>query len=95
QASVTEQPDNEMLQLLNNLKNQLLDQYLPDYRPPELKQGLDKTGVELLDRLELSLEQYMNQHKQGVAKALQELVDSIETDRLSALNTTEEYAMVV
>lgn len=94
-ASATVLPDNQLLYSLNELKNQLLDQYLPDYRPPELKHTLDQEAIGLLDRLEESLAQYMQQHKQGVAWALQELVDSIETDRLSALNTTEEYAMVV
>lgn len=95
QVSNTKLPDLVLLQILANLRNQLLDQYLPDYRPSELKQALDNTGVNLLDRLEKSLDQHMQQHKQGVAWALQELVSSIETDRQAALNTTEEYAMVV
>jgi DNA polymerase III delta prime subunit len=95
QASNTKLPDVGLLKNLANLSNQLLDQYLPDYRPPELKQALDNAGIDLLDRLEESLDQYMQQHKQGAAWALQDLVSSIETDRQAALKTTEEYAMVV
>jgi DNA polymerase III delta prime subunit len=95
QASDTRQPTLGLLQSLKKLRNQLLDQYLPDYRPPELKQTLDKRGVNLLDNLEVSLKQHMQQHKQGVAWALQELANSIESNRQAALKTTEEYAMVV
>ena len=88
-------PDTELFQQLSELKVQLLDQYLPDYRPPELKQALNQHGKDLLDSLERDLEKFMLQHKQGVAWALQELATSIETDRQSALSTTEDYAMVV
>lgn len=95
QTSITHLPDPQLFQRLTHLKNQLLDQYLPDYRPPEIKQALNRAGVDLLNRLEESLDQYMQQHKQGVAWALQELASSIETDRQAALTATEEYAMVV
>ncbi|MGB2221971.1 DEAD/DEAH box helicase [Neptunomonas sp.] len=95
QAADTALPPPGLLQSLNILRNQLLNQYLPDYRPPELKQTLDNRGVNLLDDLEVSLEQHMQQHKHGVAWALQELANSIDTDRQAALKTTEEYAMVV
>lgn len=88
-------PDIELFQQLSALKDQLLDKYLPDFRPPELKQALNQEGKDLLDLLERDLEQFMLQHKQGIAWALQELATSIETDRQSALSTTEDYAMVV
>jgi len=95
QAAETQQADDGLLQLLEDLQNQLLDQHLPDYRPPELKQALDDAGLKLIDQIESALDQQMQQHKQGVAWALQELASSIETDRQTALATTEEYAMVV
>lgn len=94
-ASKSHRPDSKLLQALTRLQNQLLDQYLPDFRPPELKRALDQTGQDLLNRLEDALDQQMQQRKQGVAWALQELVSSIETDRSAALKTTEAYAMVV
>lgn len=95
QVIATPSPSIELLQQLLKLKDQLLDQYIPDYRPPELKQSLNQQGKDLLDRLDKNLEQFMLQHKQGVAWALQELATSIETDRQAALRTTEDYAMVV
>ncbi|MCZ2722387.1 AAA domain-containing protein [Marinomonas sp. 15G1-11] len=95
QASKTTLAEDELLTALVELKNQLLDEYLPDYRPPELKQALDETGICLLNKLDRSLAQYRQEHKQGVAWALQELANSIDMDRQAALSTTEEYAMVV
>ena len=95
QVIATPSPSIELLQQLLKLKDQLLDQYIPDYRPPELKQSLNQQGKDLLDRLDKNLYQFMSQHKQGVAWALQELATSIETDRHAALSTTEDYAMVV
>ena len=95
QMIATPSPSIELLQQLLKLKDQLLDQYIPDYRPPELKQSLNQQGKDLLDRLDKNLEQFMLQHKQGVAWALQELATSIATDRQAALRTTEDYAMVV
>jgi len=95
QASETTLAEDELLTGLVELKNQLLDHYLPDYRPPELKQALDKAGINLLNKIDRSLAQCRQEHKQGVAWALQELANSIEMDRQAALSTTEEYAMVV
>ncbi len=95
QALETTLAEDELLTRLVELKNQLLDQYLPDYRPPELKQVLDKTGTSLLNKLDHSLTKYIQEHNQGVTWALQELANSIEMDRQAALSTTEEYAMVV
>ena len=83
------------LQQLEQLKKRLLDQFLPDYRPPVLKQGLDAQGQKLLNQLEYALEEHIQQHQQGVAWALQELASSIETDHQAALETVEDYAMVV
>lgn len=95
QAASSANATDQLLQQLNITKNLLLDQYLPDYRPPELKQTLDPQGSELLNQLESALEQHVQQQKQGVAWALQELAASIETDHQGAIKTVEEYAMVV
>ena len=95
QAATSTSSDEQQLQQLQNAKNRLLDQFLPDYRPPELKQALDFQGLELLNQLESALEEHIQQHQQGVAWALQELASSIETDHQAALKTVEEYAMVV
>tara|TARA_R110002167_G_C12704686_1_gene654213 strand:+ start:3291 stop:6824 length:3534 start_codon:yes stop_codon:yes gene_type:complete len=85
----------QQLQQLEQIKNRLLDQFLPDYRPPELKMALDTRGMELLHQLESALETHVQQHQQGVAWALQELASSLETDHQAALKTVEDYAMVV
>ena len=95
QASRTQQPDQEFLKQLADLQTRLLDQYLPDYRPPGLKYTLDQEGRDLLNKLEQYLSDHLQQHKQGVAWALQELVNNIKTKRTSALDTVEEYSMVI
>ncbi|PHS64292.1 MAG: hypothetical protein COB09_07895 [Thalassobium sp.] len=95
QAATSTSIGEQQLQLFIQAKNHLLDQFLPDYRPPLLKQALDTQGTELLNQLEYALEEHIRQHQQGVAWALQELASSIETDHQAALKTVEEYAMVV
>ena len=84
--------------LLNRLvvgKNALLDQFLPDYRPSELKHHLDEEGLKLIDQLERHLESKVTQRKQGVAWALEQLAASMEMDRTAAMATAEEYSMVI
>lgn len=95
QAAASNCIDERQLQQLNQVKNDLLDQLLPDYRPPELKHALDTQSIELLNRLDSALEAHIQQHQHGVAWALQELASSIETDHQAALKTVESYAMVV
>lgn len=95
QAASSDNAMDQLLQQLGKTKNRLLDQYLPDYRPPELKHKLDAKGTELLNQLESALQEHVQRQQQGIAWALQELASSIETDHQSAINTVEEYAMVV
>lgn len=95
QTEASNRIDERQLQQLNQIKNDLLDQFLPDYRPPELKHALDTQCIELLNRLDSELETHIQQHQHGVAWALQELASSIETDHQAALKTVESYAMVV
>lgn len=95
QATTSNSLDEQQLQQLNQARNRLLDQFLPDYRPYELKQALDTKGIELLNQLDSALEEYVQQHQHGIAWALQELVSGIETDHQAALKTVEDYAMVV
>jgi hypothetical protein len=95
QAATSTSLDEQQLQHVIQAKNHLLDQFLPDYRPPALKHAVDTEGTELLNQLEYALEEHIQQHQQGVAWALQELASSIETDHQAALKTIEEYSMVV
>lgn len=73
----------------------LLNSYLPDYRPESSKQQLDRGAISLLDGLERHLEQKIQQRKLGIAWALQQLQNSIESDRAAALAVIEEYSMVI
>ena len=76
-------------------KNRLLDRFLPDYRPPELRFKIDTRGLALLNRLENILEQKVQQRKQGVAWVLEQLFDSLSLDRQAAQSVVDEYSMIV
>lgn len=83
------------LQALKIWKDLLLDQHLPDYRPAALKRQVDPDGLALLDEVDRYLEDRMAKRKQGVAWVLEQLVDSLESDRSAARAVVNEYSMVV
>tara|TARA_R110001592_G_scaffold272527_1_gene539320 strand:- start:5755 stop:9150 length:3396 start_codon:yes stop_codon:yes gene_type:complete len=90
-----EQLDQSARHQLVSLKNQLLDQYLPDYRPPELRFRIDLRGLELLAKLEATIASKVQKRKQGVAWVLEQLSDSLSLDRRAAQSVVDEYSMVV
>lgn len=94
-AADCSQPTASMLQALAACQDQLLEQYLPDYRPPELKRQTDPEGLALLDEIDRHLENTLRQRKQGVAWVLEQLSDSLEMDRAAAHAVVNEYSMVV
>jgi superfamily I DNA and/or RNA helicase len=91
----TEQVNDAALKQLASLKNRLLDQYLPDYRPPALRFKIDSRGLELLNTLERLIERKVQERKQGVAWVLEQLSDSLRLDRQAARSVVDEYSMVV
>lgn len=76
-------------------KSRLLDEFLPDYRPADLKQQVSPDGLALLDAIESHLEVRLRQRKQGVAWVLEQLADSLAIDRAAAHAVVQEYSMVV
>ena len=76
-------------------RDDLLDRYLPDYRPADLKQQADPEGLALLDAIERYVEERLRQRKQGVAWVLEQLADSLSVDRAAAQAVVHEYSMVV
>lgn len=91
----SEQTDQSGLKQLASWKNRLLDLYLPDYRPPELRFRIDERGLELLNELEALIESKVQKRKQGVAWVLEQLSDSLSLDRQAAQSVVDEYSMVV
>lgn len=84
-----------LLHALAECKASLLKQYLPDYRPAELKRQADPEGLALLDDIERHLEGKFRQRKQGVAWVLEQLADGLAVDRHAAKAVVNEYSMVV
>ncbi|WNL42739.1 AAA domain-containing protein [Halomonas sp. PAMB 3264] len=95
QIADTEQVDQSGLKQLVGWKNRLLDLYLPDYRPPELRFRINDKGLELLNDLERLIESKVQKRKQGVAWVLEQLSDSLNFDRQAAQSVVDEYSMVV
>ena len=94
-AADCRQASDDLLRRLAEGKNSLLDRFLPDYRPAQLKHQLDAQGVSLIDQLEHHLQDKITQRKLGVAWVLEQLVGSLEMDRAAAINAAQEYSMVV
>lgn len=95
QAADCRQASEGLLQRLVEGKNSLLDRFLPDYRPAQLKYQLDAQGVSLIDQLERHLQDKLSQRKLGVAWVLEQLAGSLEMDRAAAMAAAQEYSMVV
>lgn len=76
-------------------KSRLLDKFLPDYRPTDLRQQVNHEGLALLDAIDSHLEARLCQRKQGVAWVLEQLADSLAIDRAAAHAVVQEYSMVV
>lgn len=95
EAADSHQMSEPALQKIADWKMRLLDQYLPDYRPVELKSQTDSKGLALLDEVDRHLEGKLLQRKQGVAWVLEQLAGSLEMDRTAAQAVVNEYSMVV
>ncbi|MGM1051032.1 MAG: DEAD/DEAH box helicase [Pseudomonadota bacterium] len=93
-ADSTQLPD-ASLHVLADWKVRLLDRFLPDYRPADLKQQADPEGLTILDAIDRHLEGRLRQRKQGVAWVLEQLADSLAVDRAAAQAVVHEYSMVV
>lgn len=83
------------LDALCQLRDQLLDRLIPDYRPPEVRSRLDGQGLRLVEDLEGALEQVISSSRKGIAGVLGQLSSALTSDPLQVQNTTAEYAMVV
>ncbi|EJM69374.1 DEAD/DEAH box helicase [Pseudomonas sp. GM55] len=95
EASDCRQASDDLLQRLAEGRNTLLDRFLPDYRPAQLKYQLDTQGIRLIDQLERHLHDKVTQRKLGVAWVLEQLAGSLEMDRAAAMAAAQEYSMVV
>ncbi len=94
-AADSSQLPESALHALADCQARLLEQYLPDYRPTELRRQADPEGQALLDEIDKHLESKLRQCKQGVAWVLEQLADSLAMDRNAAQAVVNEYSMVV
>lgn len=86
---------NDVSAALARCQQELLDRFLPDYRPSALKNQSDSEGLALLNDIDSHLSTLLRQRKQGVAWVLEQMADTLAMDRRAALAVVDEYAMVV
>ncbi|OXT66102.1 hypothetical protein CF344_17870 [Pseudomonas aeruginosa] len=94
-AADSSQPAESTLHALAECQERLLELYLPDYRPTELRYQADPEGQALLDEIDRHMESKLLQRKQGVAWVLEQLADSLAMDHTAAQAVVNEYSMVV
>lgn len=94
-AADSSQPAESTLHALAECQERLLELYLPDYRPTELRCQADPEGQALLDEIDRHMESKLRQRKQGVAWVLEQLADSLAMDHTAAQAVVNEYSMVV
>ncbi|GJN55079.1 DEAD/DEAH box helicase [Pseudomonas tohonis] len=94
-AADSSQPAESTLHALAECQERLLELYLPDYRPTELRYQADPEGQALLDEIDRHMESKLRQRKQGVAWVLEQLADSLAMDHTAAQAVVNEYSMVV
>lgn len=95
QVTAFKRPDDTIFPELERLRDQLLDNCVPDYRPTSIRTRLDNRGLELLGKIEQALEQCLVATRQGVAGVLDQLANAIKYDERQAHRAATEYAMVV
>lgn len=83
------------LKMVADWQTNFIEHYLPDYRPKELQQQLDREALIILERLEQQFGQKIQTGKGGIAWALQQLQRSIDSDLTAALAVVEEYSMII
>ena len=91
QDSLTE----EECSLASDLKNRLLDQQLPDYRPPELRNQLNETGRKAVSKLESALSNTLAESKEGIVGVLQQYHNALAFDPKAAERAVENYTAIV
>jgi len=83
------------LKQLNDLKNYLLKNLLPDYRPLAIKRRLNNQGISLLNRIENELAEKTQSSSKGIVAIVRQYHDALEFSPRAAQRTAKEYASVV
>jgi hypothetical protein len=88
-------PNSTMLADLKFLKSSLLERFLPDFRPPEIKQALDSDGLQLLKEIESALEEPLATGQRSIASVLSDYVNELEGNPKGIAEAVSQYAIVV
>ncbi|MDO4683248.1 MAG: AAA domain-containing protein [Lautropia sp.] len=90
-----EPPDEQELEALNRFKEEMLDLLRPDFRPPDIRNAIDRASLALLNDIDEELEVFLHQSRLGVSGVLQGFHDDLAHHPDYMENTLREYAQVV
>lgn len=90
-----ERISNEESNRLCVIKNNLLDRFIPDYRPPEIKNRLSKEEIGLINSIENALHGTLANSRKGIASVLGRYHDALALSPKQAERAVENYSAIV
>ena len=85
----------QQLNALAEFKNKMLDRLIPDYRPPVLKQALNGEVLDLLKKIEESIDAPLQHSRRGISFVLASYHAGLSQDPRRTEQTIREYASIV
>lgn len=94
---ITDQEDisEKEAEQLQQIKNDLLDRFIPDYRPSEIKHHLRKQDIQLINRIDDALQAILVQSRKGIVAVLQRYTDALAYSPKEAERAVENYSAIV
>ena len=80
---------------LRTLKNTLLDRFIPDYRPPEIRNHLEAAGVAILRRMENSLRERTTTSRKGIAAVVSRYYEALAYSPKETERAVKAYSAIV
>jgi len=90
-----EQINIEETHQLGVIRDDLLDCFIPDYRPPEIKNRLSKQEIQLINRIEKDLRDTLVNSRKGIASVLGRYYDALAFSPKQAEQAVENYSAIV
>ncbi|GHT94628.1 hypothetical protein AGMMS49545_16230 [Betaproteobacteria bacterium] len=83
------------LSALATFKNAMLDRWLPDYRPPQLKRLLDGDALDMLDAIVHAIKTPLRESQRGITAVLASYCASLVQAPKETERAVREYASIV
>ena len=93
-SKVAEATDEDIKQLVA-FKNFILDQLIPDYRPPKIKQALNTEILDLLGDIESAISTPLRNSRRGISAVVNAYCDALIQSPNEARRAVRDYSSVV